>query len=494
MITQGWRRYVLAVGLLSAATALSALIHLIISPTNLVVVYLLSVVLAARYLGRGPAILVSVISVAAFDFFFVPPYFTLAVSDTEYLLTFLGLLVVGLVISQLTAQVLEQAEAARRREAQTAALYEMGRDLTAAAGLESAASTVITHLSQTFNCAAVIFLPEAEALKVYAASPGLQIGETELALAAWVYQNGQAAGQGSEILPEARLRCQPLKTTRGVIGILGVQAADPAALSLEQRRTLDMFANQVALAIERARLAEQAQQAELLAATEKLQTALLNSISHDLRTPLVSVTGALSSLEEGLALDEAARQSLIVSARQEADRLNRLVGNLLDITRLEAGAMRVHRQECDLQELIGAALAQVRGPLEEHPVEVALPATLPPAALDFVLAARVLVNVIENAVKYSPPGAPVEIQVHCDPRWVEIAVLDRGLGIPPEDVDHIFEKFYRVQRPEQIRGTGLGLSISKGIVEAHGGVIYAANRTGGGAVMTMNSLSGRVRK
>ncbi len=254
----------------------------------------------------------------------------------------------------------------------------------------------------------------------------------------------------------------------------------------DQRRTLDAFANQVALAIERARLVDQAQQAELLEATEKLQTALLNSISHDLRTPLVSITGVLSSLEEDPMMDEAIRHSLIVTAREEADRLNRLVGNLLNMTRLEAGAMRIHAEPCDVEELIGSTLEQFGSRLEDRKVMIDLPQDLPLVPMDFVWIGLVMLNIIDNAMKYSPPDSPIEIHAGVHGEVLEISVADRGIGIPPEDLERVFNKFFRVQRPDVVAGTGLGLSISKGIVEAHGGMIWAENHSGGGTIIKIH--------
>ncbi|HSB66236.1 MAG TPA: sensor histidine kinase KdpD [Anaerolineales bacterium] len=482
-----WRRYFYGVVLVAVATGLCALVAPYISPTNLVVIYLLSTVVAAISLGRGPAILASILSVAVFDFFFVPPHLTLAVSDTEYILTFFGLLAVSLVISYLTAQVREQAVAAQRREAQTAVLYELSHDLTASVGLEAVARTIIEHIGQTFGREVAIFLPGSGNLKLYLASQGLPVAENELAVATWAFQHGQQAGRGTDTLPDASMHYQPLKTTRGIIGVLGIKPIEPSTyLSPDQRRILDAFANQVALAIEGAQLVEQSHQTELLEATEKLQTALLNSISHDLRTPLVSITGALSSMEEaGPALDEEARRSLVETAREEAERLNRLVGNLLDITRLEAGAMQLHREACDVQELIGSALEQIGYPLKDRQVKVEISPNLPLVSLDFVLFSRVLVNVIDNALKYSPPEKPIEIDARQSKNELGISIADRGEGIPDEDLERIFDKFYRVQRPDNITGTGLGLSICKGIVEAHHGTIHAENRRGGGAVINI---------
>jgi two-component system sensor histidine kinase KdpD len=247
---------------------------------------------------------------------------------------------------------------------------------------------------------------------------------------------------------------------------------------------MEAFASQASLAIERAQLAEAARQTQVLQATEKLQTALLNSISHDLRTPLVSITGALSSLQDQAAqLSEADRLSLVDNARGEAERLNRLVGNLLDMTRLEAGALTLRLEPGDVQDLIGTSLEQVDDRLSGRAVTLEVPADLPLVPMDFALMTRVLVNLLDNALKYSPAGSPLEVKARVSEGGLEIQVADRGLGIPPEDLVHVFDKFYRVQRPENVSGTGLGLSISKGIVEAHRGTIRAEKRDGGGTCL-----------
>ena len=493
-ISEGWRphrplgRYLMGLLLVAAATGLSALIDPYISPTNLVVIYLLAVVVAAVYLGRGPSILTSILGVGAFDYFFVPPHLTLAVANGEYLLTFIGLLAVGLVISQLTVQVREQAEAVQRREVETVELYELGRDLTVAADLEAVAKAAISHIGQTFGREVAVFLPVKNNLNVYATSPGLNISENDQAVADWVFEHGQVAGRGTDTLTEASMRYQPLKTTRGVVGVLGVKPLDPARnLTRDQLRTLDAFANQIGLAVERASLAEQAHQAEVLEITDKLQNALLNSISHDLRTPLVSITGALSSLADNqIVLDEAARRSLIETAGEEADRLNRLVGNLLDMTRLESGAMRIRKETSDIQDVIGSTLEELGSRIGKRTINIDIPEELPLVQLDFVLVERVLVNVIDNALKYSPADQPIDIKAHAAGAFLEIEVADRGTGIPPEDLNRIFDKFYRVQRPDNVSGTGLGLSISKGIVQAQGGFIGAENRAGGGTIISIS--------
>jgi two-component system sensor histidine kinase KdpD len=248
---------------------------------------------------------------------------------------------------------------------------------------------------------------------------------------------------------------------------------------------LESFTSQASLALERMQLAEQARQVELLQATERLQNALLNSISHDLRTPLVTITGALSSLDDHTTtLSDESRRSLIESAREESDRLNRLVSNLLDMSRLESGALRVVREPADMQDLIGAALGQIEYRLGSRDARVEIPDDLPPVPLDYVLIVHALVNLLDNALKYSDEGSPLEIHARVESREIKIAVLDRGMGIPAGDLARVFDKFYRVKRSEHISGTGLGLAISKGIVEAHGGRIWAENRPGGGAVIS----------
>jgi two-component system sensor histidine kinase KdpD len=486
-----WQRYLVSAALVAAGTLLGFPVHSVVAPENLVMIYLAVVVIAAIYLGRGPAVLAAVLSVFAFDFFFVQPRLSFTVADTEYLLTFAGLFIVGVVISTLAARSREQAEAARRRERQAVALYELSRDLAGARGLEDILHVVIEHIEQTLGREAAILLPAGESLQPRALSPGLALDEDELAVAEWAFRQRQPAGRGTDTLPAASLRYLPLITARGAIGVLGVKPADPASLlTPEQRRLLESFVSQAALAIERAQLAEQARQAQLSQATEELQRALLNSISHDLRTPLVSITGALSTLEEADAsLGEEAQRSLITVAREEAERLNRLVGNLLEMTRIEAGALRPVPEPCDVQEVVNAALDRLAGRLEGRPVTVDVPEVMAP--MDFVLMAQVMVNLLDNALKYSRPGTPISIDAHTlipssGDGWdgaLEVDVADRGEGIPPEDLERVFDKFYRVQRPESVGGTGLGLAICKAIVEAHGGRIGARVRSGGGTIV-----------
>jgi two-component system, OmpR family, sensor histidine kinase KdpD len=481
-------RYLWGILIVLITTAIGFLIQLDISPTNLVMIYLLAVVVAAVYLGRGPAILVSILGVLAFDFFFVPPTMTLSITDTEYLITFAGLFLVGVVISALAVRAREQAEAAQRREADTAALYSLSSDLAAADGLEAVIQAVRTHLEADFGRQVVIYLPEGDSLRSYFDPASAQPpGETELSVAVWSYRHAEPAGFGTNTLPSAESRFMPLKTSKRTLGVLSLKPIEPGQpFTPDQGRMIEAFANQAAQAIERVHLAEQTRQIELLQTAEKLQNALLNSISHDLRTPLVSITGALTTLEQqSEALDVSSRQSLVVTAREEADRLNRLVGNLLDMTRLEAGALKVRREPSDVQDVIGTSIGQMEERLAGRPLQVTVPDSFPLVEIDFVLIVHVLHNLLDNALKYSPEGSPLEIRAEIIQNEIHIGVLDHGMGIPENDLERVFDKFYRVQRPEQVTGTGLGLAICKGIVEAHGGRIWASNREGGGTTITL---------
>jgi two-component system sensor histidine kinase KdpD len=285
-------------------------------------------------------------------------------------------------------------------------------------------------------------------------------------------------------------------TPRGAVGVLGIRPAnDERTLTTDQRRTLASFANQAALAIERAQLLEKARETELLQVTERLQRSLLDSVSHELRTPLVTITGALSALEEdGARLDAETQRSLVSAAREEADRLNRLVANLLSMSRLEADALRLLLTDADVEDLLGAALDALAWRANGREILARIPADLPMVRVDFVLLVQVFVNLLDNAIKYSPPDRPIIVTASCGDDTVEVAIADQGPGVAQTDLDRIFDKFYRVQHPGAVSGTGLGLSICRGIVEAHGGRIWAAPTPGGGTTVTLALPAGeRVR-
>jgi two-component system sensor histidine kinase KdpD len=480
-----WIRYLPSLIAVMASTLIGGMMHPMFGEVNLVMVYLLAVVIVALRWGRGPAILTSLLSVAAFDFFFISPRLTFVVDNAQYILTFLVLLIVGLVISNLAAQAREQAQAAQQRQIQTAALYDLSKELAGSAGLQSILDIIVAFVTETFAQQVSVLLAENKKLTLRITSPGLTINPDEMAVANWVFSQGRPAGRGTDTLPASNACYFPLRTAQGTVGVLGIVFERPGdRLTPEQRRFLEASTSLCALAIERARLADQARSIQLMQETEKLQTALLNSISHDLRTPLASITGALSSLRaDAPYLDELTRFDLVKTAQEEAERLNRLVGNLLDMTRLEADTVRVSKELCDVQEVIGVALQEMEKRLGDREVIIDVPGDVPPVPVDLVLIARVMVNLLDNAIKYSPAGAPVEIRVRGSHTEVQFAISDHGEGIPQDDLPRVFDKFYRVQRPDNVVGTGLGLSISRGIVEAHGGRIWAQNREDDGTIV-----------
>ena len=481
-----WRGYGQAAGIAALSTAVAWLMFPHFAPANLIMVYLLGTVLAAARLGRGPATLASVLSVAAFDFFFVPPYLTFAVSDTQYFVTFAVMLLVAVVISTLTARIRDQAQASRHRERRTALLYAMTRDLVSRQGLDDLLQAAARHIAEVFGRPVALLLPGPEGhlvRRVGELALGAEDG-SELAVARWVHEHGQMAGSGSATLPGARALYLPLRTGRGTVGVLGIEPLAGEALATpEQLHLLETFAAQTALAIERVALVEDAQQARVQSETERLRNSLLSAVSHDLRTPLATITGSASALvEQESQLDASARRELAQAIQEEADRLNRLVHNLLEMTRLESGGIHVRKDWHPLEEVVGSALARVEKHLGQRRVDIDLPPDLPLVPLDPLLVEQVLINLLDNAVKYTPETSPVEISASVEDRAVRVTVADRGPGFAPGEEARIFEKFYRGQEAGTRAGAGLGLAIARGIVEAHGGRITAEPRPGGGAL------------
>jgi two-component system sensor histidine kinase KdpD len=488
----GW---VLAV--VVGCTALGWLLYPFLEKANLVMVYLLGVTLVAMRRGRLAAIMASVLSVAAFDFFFVSPHLSFAVSDLEYLVTFAVMLLVALTISTLTVRLRQQAAVARYRERRTAALYGLSRELASTPDTNGLLRAAARHLHEVFESQVSLLLPNATG-RLQPWGPGddgpsqglggqmfFTLDTKEYAVAQWVYEHHQIAGLGTATLPSAEALYMPLLGARGAVGVFGIRPAQPRRLlAPEQLHLLETFASQIALGLERAALAEAAQQAQVQIETEQLRNSLLSSVSHDLRTPLAAIAGAASSLQEDYAaLDASMRHDLCQTIAEEAHRLNRLVNNLLEMTRIESGAIQVHKEWQPLEEVVGAALTRLEAQLGDRPLTTHLPADLPLVPLDSVLIEQVLMNVLDNAVKYTPPGSPITLSAWATEGAVTVEVADQGPGLPPGEEQHIFEKFYRVPRAALPSGAGLGLTICRGIVAAHGGRMWAENRPGGGAAV-----------
>ena len=478
-----WRGLLGAALAVAGCTAFAGLIFRRLNPANIVMLYLLCVALVALRGGRAAAVLASILSVAAFDFFFVKPYLTFAVTDVEYLLTFAVMLAVGLVVSNLTARLKEQLELSRRREEHTAALYALTRDLADVALLDQLIATSARHIEATFQCPAALYLRDAvNGLRLAGGMSVAADEERERAVARWVLDHGQKAGCGTNTLPAARALYLPLSTATQTVGVLAVVPRAPEQfLDPDELHLLETFAQQTALAAERVELAQQAEQARLQAESEQVRNALLRTVSHDLRTPLATITGALSTiLANPTRLDAQTSRDLLQSAYDEGARLNQLLGNLLDMTRLEAGHVQLKQEPYPLEELVGAALNRLEAVLNGQGVETSLPRDLPLVLVDAVLVEQVLLNLLENAARYAAPGK-IEIRAHPEAAHVLVEVLDQGAGLQPGTEREVFRKFYRSRPPTDRSGTGLGLAICEAIVRLHGGRIGAENRPDGGA-------------
>lgn len=473
---------------------------------NVVMIYMLGIVVVAIRYGRGPAALASLLTIIAINVFFVSRYLATVTAGAQNLITFGSMFLIAIVISSLAVRTKQQAEAARQREERAAALYSLSGELAGTVDVDDLIRVAVQHIGDVFLSQVLILLPGGGDRLLIMGDEELVNG-MDLAsqrVAEWALDQRQMAGLGTGNAPESDTLYVPLIGSRGAVGVLCLRPEERGrALTPEQMNLLQTFANQTAVAVERARLAEEAQQAQVQVESERLRNALLSSVSHDLRTPLTAIVGAASTLLESdseggsgrgaecasavRTLDAATRRELLQSVYDEADRLNRLVRNLLDMTRLEAGTVQVHREWQLIEEVIGAALTRLEQQLAGRPVSTDLPADLPLAPFDGTLIEQVLTNLLENAVKYTPPGSPIDIAACVENRALLVEVADRGPGLAPGDEQRVFEKFYRAgpfrtEGSGNERGTGLGLTICRGVISAHGGSIWAANRPGGGAV------------
>ena len=483
--------YAAAIAIVLSSTLLAWLMFPRFELSNIVMVYLLGVVVVSMRFGRAASALASVLSVAAFDFFFVPPYYTFAVSDSQYLVTFLVMFVVALVISGLTVRTRDQAEAARTQERRTAALFSLSRELAAAREIPPLLEAAVRHLIEVFGGRIVILLPDATGRLEQRAGQlaPFNMDASDLAVAQWAFEHRAAAGSGTDNVPGAQMRFEPLASSRGVVGVVGMRPAEPHAFDApEQEHLLETFVSQVAVAVDRALLADEAQAAQVRVEAERVRNALLSAVSHDLRTPLTAITGAASAALEGEArIDAVTRRELLESIRDEAERLNRLVNNLLDVTRLESGSLQLRREWIPVEELVGVALARLAAPLRERKVTARLPEDLPPVHVDGLLVEQVFINLIENATKHTPAGQPIDVEARREGNEVVVEIADRGPGLPAGQEQKIFDKFYGVGAGS---GAGLGLTISRAIVEAHGGRIGGQPRPGGGALFRFSLPAG----
>ena len=482
--------YVLSAGAVCLAGVTAKVLESFLALPNLSMVFLTAVLFSAVTWGLGPSILAAILSLLVYNFFFVAPVYTFTVAHPQDILALVTFLIVAVLTSNLAARVRHQADAAKHREARTAALYALSRQIAVAAGLDEVLRAIVTQVAHILGANVVVLLPEADQLVLKGGHPAdVQLTAAERATATWAWQHHQPAGRGTDTLPGGEWCYLPLRTAQGTVGVLGLQFETPeAVLSPDQRRLLEALAGQAAVAIERTRLVREMEHARLLTETERLRDALLSTISHDLRTPLVSIIGAVSSLlTYGATYDEDARRELLLTIQEEAERLNRFVGNLLDMMRLESGTLELNRDWVEIGDVIGTALSRLSRSLGQHHLVVEVDPGLPMLRLDFVLVEHVLVNLLENAATYAPPQTTIRVRARREGPSMVVKVADEGIGIPPSERERIFDKFYRVQRGDrQGAGTGLGLSICRGIVEAHGGHITARSPAHGrGAVFTV---------
>lgn len=446
-------------------------------------ILLFTILLLSLWVGRGPILLSATVSALVWNFFFIPPQFTLHIARLEDLLTFFLYFFISLVTGTLTARVRTQQKVVRRREERTVALYALSRELASTVSGDEVIRVAIRTIERVFTAEVAIFLPDGSGRLLAAPHPAssMQPDEKESSVASWVFANGKKAGKFTTTLPFATAQYYPLAAPRGVIGVVAVRTQNGSSFIPEQETLLETFLSQTASAFERELFSETAKRNLVVAESERLYKTLLNSISHELKTPLAAILGATSSLaEEHIASNTAVRAALASEIHTAASRLHRLVENMLDMTRLESGLMKLRLDWCDIGDLISVVLKRLRDELAEHHVTVSIPDNFPFVRLDFVLMEQALANILHNAAMYTPPGTQLRITAQADDTQCILTITDNGPGLLPEALEHLFDKFYRVPGTAA-GGTGLGLSITRGFIEAHNGRIFAENAPDGGA-------------
>jgi len=475
------RPYVVALLAVAGALGVGELIEPFLGIENVDLVFLTAVVgVAVRY-GLWPSLFATVASSLCYNFFFLPPIYTFTITDPTNIGAFVFFTIVAVVVSHFAARGRTRTVAAHDRVRTVELLYAFSRKLAGVGTLDDVLWATAYQTALMLKVRVVLLLPENGSIAVKAGYPPEDmLDDADIAAAKWAWQNDRSAGRGSDTLPGAKRLFLPMRTGRGAIGVIGIDSDKPGPLlTPDQRRLLDALIDQSALAIERVRLVEDLERAKRTAEADRLRSALLTSISHDLKTPLAAVLGAAGTLRDlSSALSEREKADLLATIVDEAERLNRFIANLLDMTKLESGAIVPNAARHDIGEIVGSALRRASKILAHHQVELELAADLPMLDLDAVLFEQVLFNLLDNAAKYSPDGTTIRIQSWRDQDSVCLQVLDEGDGIPPTELEHIFDKFYRVHKGDRVRaGTGLGLAISRGFVEAMHGTITAANRT-----------------
>lgn len=482
-----WKTYLYSFGIVGSATLLNLLLSHYLHYSNLIMVYLLSVTIVALFGKVGPSILASLLSVLAYDYFFIPPFFSFAVDDIQYFFTLIVMSIVTFTISNLTILTRRQTEASRYVESHTAALHNLSRQLASARGVDKLLAIVVDYIAEEFDSEVMALLPENGNLEIRAKSGSeSSLTEKEKGVAQWVFDLGQMAGLGTDTLPFSDAIYVPLLASVGTIGVLRIRPLMPEHLfTPEQMHLLEACANQVALTLEVDRYQETLKKSELQTETDRARSALLQSVSHDVRTPLVAAMGAASTLVEmSSELEVSQVKKLGNTIYFELENLSRLINNLLQMTYLEAEAVSLQKEPHSIAELINVVIQTSSKKLRKRAVDLKIPDNLPLVPFDDILMQEVFLNLIDNAVKFTPEDARIEISANVAGNRVVISIADHGPGIVADEVNKLFEKFYRGRKLTTERGIGLGLAICRSIIKAHGGEIWAENRKEGGAVFT----------
>ncbi|WP_020647853.1 sensor histidine kinase [Solimonas variicoloris] len=455
-----------------------------LSVPNVSMVFLPAVILAATRSGLVPGLVCALASATLYNFLFLPPLYTFTIGDPANVVALIAFLLTAAFTSRLSAQARDQARLASDQAMLNGELLQFSRQIAGLRRLDELMGIAAKRIAQMLGVEAVLLSSDPDGLRLRgASSPQAVLDEADLAAANWCRDKAQPAGRGADTLPGGRWLFVPMLSEQAAVGVIGVRGDERLRLGAGQRRLLDALADLVAIGTERIRLAKDVDQAKMLAETEKMRAALLTSVSHDLRTPLASILGAITSVRSyGALYDEAARDELLATAQDETERMSRFVANLLDMTRLDAGALQARREPCDLHDIVAGAVRRAQKLLAQHRLLVELPRDLPFVLADAALLEQVLVNLLDNAAKYAPEGSEITIAARQHRYALTLAVADRGAGVPAAEQDRIFDVFYRVRQADRQRaGTGLGLTICRGFVQAMGGSIRVRNRDGGGA-------------